>query len=154
MPRLRISLIGLAHKALGKMLFCRFIIEHGQRDVLHMVLALCAAGRFAGGLNSRQQKRHQDADDGNHDQQLDEGKATSARWVFSNLKTSFCGALARAAVERNIGCRSAARTRNHVSSLHIVASPIRSSDDVAGHDCAILSTWQLSVAGSLLTTTS
>ena len=44
-----------------------------------MVLATAAAGRFASGLNGGQEQRHEDADDGNHDEQLDqcESSATS-----------------------------------------------------------------------------
>ena len=49
-----------------------------QADVLEVVLALGAAGRFAGGLNRRQQQRDQDADDRDDDQQFDERKAAVA----------------------------------------------------------------------------
>ena len=43
-----------------------------QADLLEIVRALRAAGRFAGRLDRRQQERDQDADDRDHDQQLDE----------------------------------------------------------------------------------
>ena len=48
---------------------------HGQADLLEIVQALRAAGALAGGLNRRQQQRHQHADDRDHDQQLDQRKA-------------------------------------------------------------------------------
>jgi hypothetical protein len=48
-----------------------------QRDpeLMQIVLARGAAGRFAGGLHGRQQERHEHANDGDHDQQLYERKA-------------------------------------------------------------------------------
>jgi hypothetical protein len=48
------------------------MIQNCETDLLEMVFALGAAGGFAGGLNRRQQQRDQDADDRNHDQELDE----------------------------------------------------------------------------------
>jgi hypothetical protein len=48
------------------------MIQAAQRQLLEIVLALTAARRFAGGLNRGQEQRHQDADDGDHHQQLDE----------------------------------------------------------------------------------
>ena len=54
-------------------------IVNGQRELPHLVGALHAAGRFAGGLNRRQQERDQDADDRDHDQELDE-RECGARW--------------------------------------------------------------------------
>ena len=50
------------------------VIVHGDAELLEVVDALGAAGRFAGRLNRRQQQRHQDANNGDHHQELDEGK--------------------------------------------------------------------------------
>jgi hypothetical protein len=47
---------------------------HGQADLLEIVAALRPPGRFAGGLHGRQQQTNQDADDRDHDQQLDQRK--------------------------------------------------------------------------------
>jgi hypothetical protein len=46
-----------------------------NRHLLEIVRALGAAGRFAGRLDSRQEQRDQNANDGNHNQQFDQGKA-------------------------------------------------------------------------------
>ena len=51
-----------------KRLFRRFVVEAGQRDVLEIVLATRAPGRFARGLDRRQQQRDQDSDNGDDDQ--------------------------------------------------------------------------------------
>ncbi len=51
------------------------VVVQGQADLLQVVDALRTAGRFAGGLYGRQQKRDEHADDGNHHQELDERKA-------------------------------------------------------------------------------
>ena len=48
---------------------------NGQADLLEIVLALGAAGRFAGGLDRWQQERYQDANDRDDNQQFDERKA-------------------------------------------------------------------------------
>ena len=45
-------------------------------DLLEVVDALRAPGSLAGGLDCRQQQRHKDPDDRDHDQQLDERKTT------------------------------------------------------------------------------
>jgi len=45
-----------------------------QPVLLQVVLALRTPCRFPGLLNGWQQQGHQDADDRNHDQQLDQGK--------------------------------------------------------------------------------
>ena len=50
------------------------VVMHAQADLLQIVRALRAPGRFAGRLHGRQQQRHQHADDGDHHQQLDERK--------------------------------------------------------------------------------
>jgi hypothetical protein len=53
------------------------IVLHGQADLLEVVGALGTPGRFAGGLHGRQEQRDQDADNRNHDQQLDQRKRRS-----------------------------------------------------------------------------
>ena len=53
----------------------RDVVVDGQADLLHVVRALAAAGRLAGRLHGGQQKRDQHADNGDHDQQLNERKA-------------------------------------------------------------------------------
>jgi hypothetical protein len=47
--------------------------------LLQVVGALGAAGRFAGRLHGGQKQRHEDADDGDHDQQFDQRKSASER---------------------------------------------------------------------------
>jgi hypothetical protein len=49
----------------------------GQSYLAKVVLALAAASRFACRLHRGQQKRHQNADDGNYHQQLNERKASA-----------------------------------------------------------------------------
>src|SRR5690606_30329425 len=55
----------------------RFKIETGERDLLFVVLATRSSGGLAGGLDRREEERHQDADDRNHNQKFDEGESTS-----------------------------------------------------------------------------
>ena len=61
-----------------------------ETNLLEIVLALIAARRFAGRLNRRQQKCHQDADDRDHDQHFDERKArhdsASAHGMLLSMK--------------------------------------------------------------------
>jgi hypothetical protein len=45
-----------------------------EAELTHIVDALGTPGGFTGGLDSRQQQGHQDADDGDHHQQLNERK--------------------------------------------------------------------------------
>ena len=61
----------------GKRFLRDFVVQHGQAELLEIVLALAAAGRFAGRLNRRQQQGDEDADDGDHDQQLNQSKSAS-----------------------------------------------------------------------------
>jgi hypothetical protein len=42
-----------------------------------MTCALFGAGRLAGSLNGRQQESDENANDGDHDQQLDQGEAAT-----------------------------------------------------------------------------
>jgi hypothetical protein len=53
------------------------VIVHRQPNLFEIVLALRPPARFTGCLYRRQQQRYQDADDGNHDQQLDERETPS-----------------------------------------------------------------------------
>jgi hypothetical protein len=48
---------------------------HRQAELLEVVLALDAAGRFARGLHRRQEQGHENADDGDHHEQLHEREA-------------------------------------------------------------------------------
>ena len=50
------------------------IVEQGDAELLEIVGALGAAGRVAGHLYGGQEERNEDADDGDNNQQLDEGK--------------------------------------------------------------------------------
>ena len=54
------------------------VVVHGHAQLPEVVLALAAAGRLAGGLDRRQEQRHQNADDGDHDQQFDQRKRACA----------------------------------------------------------------------------
>src|SRR6476659_1871791 len=47
------------------------VIQHRQSKIFHIVLALRATRGFAGGLDSRQQKRDEDPNNRYHDQQFD-----------------------------------------------------------------------------------
>ena len=53
------------------------VVVDRQADLLEVVLALGASGRFARRLHGRQQQSDQHADDGDDHQQFDERKATS-----------------------------------------------------------------------------
>jgi hypothetical protein len=55
------------------------VIHAASRQLLHMIHALAAAGRLARRLNSRQQQRYQNANNGNDDQQLDECEGSSLK---------------------------------------------------------------------------
>ena len=48
------------------------VVVDRQSQLLEVVGALHAAGRLAGGLHRRQEQGHQDADNGDHDEELDE----------------------------------------------------------------------------------
>jgi len=48
--------------------------QHGQANLLEVVLTTAPAGRFPGRLNGRQQQAHERADNGDDDEQFDEGK--------------------------------------------------------------------------------
>ncbi len=51
------------------------IAVHGQGELLHIVKALGPGCCLAHFLHRRHQHRYQDADDGDHHQQFDQGKA-------------------------------------------------------------------------------
>ncbi len=109
------TLSGWLTKPLGKCFFADSKLSTASA-MFFMWFWHCAPGRFARGLNRRQQERHQDTDDGNNDQQLDEGKAASRDGCFE-LRDEFAG-FSTNRRRANIGGRSAFRTRDHVSSLH------------------------------------
>jgi len=50
------------------------VVQEAQADLLEVVLALQPACRLAGGLHGGQQQRDENADDGDHHQQLDQRK--------------------------------------------------------------------------------
>jgi hypothetical protein len=52
------------------------VLDARQAQLPEVVRAAGHAGRFPGGLDRRQQQADQDADDGDHYQQLDQRKAT------------------------------------------------------------------------------
>ena len=54
------------------------IVVQREPHLPQIVRALRPAGRLAGGLNRRQQQRHQHADNRDHDEQFDERKAVAA----------------------------------------------------------------------------
>jgi hypothetical protein len=47
---------------------------NANAELPKIILALRTPGRLACRLNGRQEQRHQDADDGNHHEQLHKGK--------------------------------------------------------------------------------
>jgi hypothetical protein len=51
-------------------------VDGGEADLLEVVGALDACGRFADFLHGRQQQSNQDGNDGDHHQQLDQREAT------------------------------------------------------------------------------
>ena len=54
------------------------IVLQGHAQLPEIVLAMGAPGRFAGRLDGRQEQADQDADDGDHHQQFDQGETRSA----------------------------------------------------------------------------
>jgi hypothetical protein len=50
------------------------MIETSQRELLEVIDTLLPPRRFARGLNRRQEQRHQNADDRDHDQQFNQRK--------------------------------------------------------------------------------
>ena len=55
------------------------VVLKRQPELLEVVLALHPPGRFAGSLHRRQEQCHQDADDGDDDEQLNQRKPTAKR---------------------------------------------------------------------------
>src|SRR5262245_26234262 len=53
------------------------VIEQGKSHVLDTARTLRAAGRFPRGLNGGQQKRNEDANDGDHHEQFDKRKGSA-----------------------------------------------------------------------------
>jgi hypothetical protein len=64
-----------AIRAQGKLAAGIGIVEQRQGDLLEIVGTGCAAGGFASGLDCREQQRDQQANDRDHDEQLDEREA-------------------------------------------------------------------------------
>lgn len=61
------------------------IVMHGQHHLFQVIPARHPPRRFASGLDSRQEQRHQDANDGNDDEQLDEGESSGSWRMFHGL---------------------------------------------------------------------
>src|SRR4029453_4930135 len=62
------------------------VIVEGQPDLLQIVLALGAAGRLPRLLHGRQQERDEHADDGDHDQKLNQCEPSIFRFHVGLLK--------------------------------------------------------------------
>src|SRR5205823_10711265 len=52
-------------------------VVRGERNLLELVRALHAAGGFTSGLHRRQEQCHEHANDGDHDEELDERKRSA-----------------------------------------------------------------------------
>ena len=64
------------------------IVVAGNAELLEIVAALRAAGRFAGGLNGRKQQGDEDRDNRDHDQQLDQREARPCASSWNDLNAS------------------------------------------------------------------
>jgi hypothetical protein len=53
------------------------MVVQREAELLQIVQALRATGRFSGRLHGRQQERHERADDGDDDQQLNQREGAS-----------------------------------------------------------------------------
>ena len=71
--------VNLPGRAVWESLLGRLVVEARQTELTDVIRALNFAGRLAGCLNRRQEDRDQDADDRDHDQQLDQRKTTTQR---------------------------------------------------------------------------
>ena len=62
------------------------VVVRSDAQLFDMIETLSPPRRTAGGLDRRQQQRHENSDNGDHDQQLDEGK----RWsqVYSSTMSN------------------------------------------------------------------
>ncbi len=56
---------------------CVVVVVHPQGNLLQVVRALGAASRLSGALHRRKEQRDQHADDGDHDQQLNQRKGVA-----------------------------------------------------------------------------
>src|SRR5262249_3305081 len=70
----------ICHRSQGGWKFLVGVVKIVDRQtiLLEVILALAAAGRLAGLLDSRQKQGRQDGNDGNDDQQLDQGESRSS----------------------------------------------------------------------------
>jgi hypothetical protein len=62
----------------------RFMLERGVRQLLDVVHATVPSARLAGALDGGEQESHQRADDGDHDEQLDQRETAtggSGEWT-------------------------------------------------------------------------
>ena len=56
------------------------VVVAGEADLLQIVNTLGTAGRLAGRLHGGQEQSDQDGNDGDHDQELDQGKSLTSKW--------------------------------------------------------------------------
>ena len=74
----RVAALALRNAA-GRQRFLGGLIgDNADGELSKLALALAPSGRLARRLHRREEQRHQHANDGDHDQQLDEGEAASA----------------------------------------------------------------------------
>jgi len=71
----RVALVILGPTPRGETVQCRLEVMKTKPQLFEVVRTLAAAGRLARRLDSRQQQSDEDADDGNHDEQLDQSKS-------------------------------------------------------------------------------
>jgi hypothetical protein len=64
-----------------------FSVDHTQRQLLEIVLALHPASRLPRHLHRWQEQRHENANDGNHNEQLDECKSARSTHLTHAQKT-------------------------------------------------------------------
>src|SRR5689334_17055903 len=64
-----------------QLLFGIFVIQRRQPQLFHIVLARSTPRGFAGRLDGRQKKRDENADDCDHDEELNERKSASTTHV-------------------------------------------------------------------------
>ena len=89
--------------------FCRLVVCQREADLPQVVLARGSPGRFSGRLHRRQEQAHECADDGDHDQELDEREAMPSRRRTSDEAARSNGEPAR---HRN-RCPATRLFRNH-----------------------------------------
>jgi hypothetical protein len=64
------------------------IVMKGNAELLEIIAALGSPGRFPRRLHRGQQQRHEDADDGNYDQQFDKCKSTALKAQIHDIRSA------------------------------------------------------------------